>query len=249
VKRSAQLATTILGVVFLVSGAGVIVGLTNPGLASRVTAAETRIQHQIGAELAVAGIYLEESGIPMPVPSEVSIGYLGQRLRGNPPALFASWIGLTSLIVFGSTNLFAAARRFGPRLIAGRIGTALHLTPSAVERAQQWLNRWGPLAIIGSRYVPGVRWAMAVACGTLGVSYRTFWLSTAISASIWAGVLLTLGVTAGDAVGRVITEHAWIGLLLPLPAVAAAATGLARLLVQRRTAVSPSAAAAQPRHI
>jgi membrane protein DedA with SNARE-associated domain len=248
VNRSALSASTILGVVFAVLAAGVIAGLTNPGFASRVTAVETRIQHQIGAELAVAGIYLEESGIPMPVPSEVSIGYLGQRLRGNPPALFASWLGLTALIVFGSTNLFAAARRFGPRLIAGRMGTALHLTPSAVERAQRWFTRWGPLAIVVSRYVPGVRWAMAVACGTLGVTYRTFWLSTAISASIWAGVLLTLGVTVGDAVGRVITEHAWIGLLLPLPAAAVAATGLARLLVQHRPA-APTSAAAQARHI
>ena len=249
VNRSTYSAATILGVVIGVLGAGVIAGLVNPGFASRVTAVETRIQHQVGAELAVVGIYLEESGVPMPVPSEVSIGYLGQRLRGSPPALFAGWLGLTALIVFGSTNLFAAARRFGPRLIAGRIGTALHLTPAAIERAQRWFTRWGPLAIVVSRYIPGVRWAMAVACGTLGVSYRTFWLSTSISAAIWAGALLTLGVTVGDAVGRLITEHAWIGLLLPLPAVAVATTGLARLLVQRRAVVSPSTAQAQPRHI
>jgi membrane protein DedA with SNARE-associated domain len=227
--------------------AGVVLGLTNPGYLSGVMAAETRIQHQVGAELAVAGIYLEESGIPMPVPSEVSIGYLGQRLRGNPPALFASWLALTALIVFGSTNLFAAARRFGPRLIAGRIGTALHLTPSAVERAQRWFTRWGPLAIVVSRYVPGVRWAMAVACGTLGVAYRTFWLSTAISASIWAGVLLTLGVTVGDTIGRVITEHAWIGFLLPLPAIAIVTSGLIRLVIERQAASSRAAAVSRSR--
>ena len=167
------------------------------------------------------------------MPSEVSIGYLGQRLSGNPPALFASWLGLTALIVMGSTNLFAASRRFGPKLITGRIGTALHLTPSGVERAQRWFHRWGPLAIAVSRYVPGLRWAMAVACGTLGVSSRTFCLSTGISAAIWAGVLLTLGVTVGDAVGRLIIEHAWIGLLLPLPAAAVVTTGIVRLVLQR----------------
>jgi membrane protein DedA with SNARE-associated domain len=77
---------------------------------------------------------------------------------------------------------------------------------------------------------------MAVACGTLGVSYRTFWVSTAISASIWAGGLLTLGVTLGDAVGRVIAEHVWLGLLLPLPATAVVTTGLIRLVVMRRSA-------------
>lgn len=217
---------------------GCIVALSHADLADGVVAAENRIQHQIGVEIAIAGIYLEESGLPMPVPSEVSVGYLGRRLSGNPLALVSSWLGLTVLIVLGSTNLFLASRRFGQRLLAGRIGAALHLTPSRVARAQSWVGRWGPLAIGVSRYVPGLRWAMAVACGTLGVRYRTFWCSTAISAAIWAAVMLTLGVTVGDAIGQTITAHAWIGLLLPLPAAIVLTAGLVRLLVGRRAVTS-----------
>jgi membrane protein DedA with SNARE-associated domain len=75
---------------------------------------------------------------------------------------------------------------------------------------------------------------MAVACGSLGVGYRTFWFSTTISAAIWAAMMLTLGVTLGDAVGRAIVAHAWIGLLLPLPAMAVLTTGLVRLFARRR---------------
>jgi membrane protein DedA with SNARE-associated domain len=165
-----------------------------------VVAAENAVQHRIGVEIAVAGIYLEESGLPM----------------------------------LGSTNLFLASRRFGPSLVRGRIGTALHLTPSRIARAQSWFGRWGPLAIAVSRYVPGLRWAMAVACGILGVSYRTFWCSTAISAAIWAAVMLTLGVTVGDAVGQAIMAHAWIGVLLPLPAAIVLTMGLVRLIARRR---------------
>jgi membrane protein DedA with SNARE-associated domain len=221
-----------------VLAAGFIVAVTNPDLAIGVVQAENAIQHRIGVEIAIAGIYLEESGLPMPVPSEVSIGYLGQRLSDSPLLLFAAWLGLTALIVLGSTNLFLVSRKFGRRLITGRTGAALHLTPSRVARAQSWFVRWGPLAIGVSRYVPGLRWAMAVACGSLGVGYRTFWFSTAISAAIWAGVMLTLGVTVGDAVGRAIIDHAWIGLLLPLPAAAVLTTGLIRVLVRRRAATS-----------
>ena len=223
-------------------GTGILSAAVQPGFISRVTAVEARVQQTIGVELAVAGVYLEESGVPMPVPSEVSIGYLGQRLDGNPLALVAAWFGLIVLIVLGSTNLFAASRRFGPRLINGRLGAALQLTPARVARAQRWLDRWGPLAIGLSRYVPGLRWGMAVACGMIGgVSYRTFWLSTAISASLWAGMLLTLGVTVGDGVGRSIAEHAWMGLLLPLPAAAVLTTAVARLVIKGRASASPSA--------
>ena len=221
--------------------AGLVGARSQPGFVTRVIAFEGDLQQKVGVELAVGGIYLEESGIPMPVPSEVSVGYLGQRLDINPPAMAATWIGLTLLIVLGSTNLFAASRRFGPTLVHGRLGTALHLTPTGIARAQRWFHRWGPLAIGLSRYVPGLRWGMAVACGTLGVSYRTFWVSTAISAAVWAGGLLTLGVTLGDGVGRAIAEHAWIGLLLPLPAVAVVTTGLVRLVIVRgRATASPS---------
>jgi len=235
------IARVTVGLTLGMVAAGVAVALTQPGFGDKVTAIEAQIQQKIGVELAIAGIYLEESGVPMPLPSEVSIGYLGQRLNGNPLALLATWIGLTALIMLGSTNLFAPSRRYGTRVVSSRLGTALHLTPSGVARAQRWFDRWGPLAIGVSRYIPGLRWGMAVACGTVGVSYRTFWLSTAISASIWACGLLTLGVTVGDAAGRVITEHVWIGLLLPLPAAAVVTTGLVRLVIRGRATTSPSA--------
>jgi membrane protein DedA with SNARE-associated domain len=185
----------------------------------------------MGTELALAGVYLEESGVPMPVPSEVSIGYLGQRVGAHPWALAAAWVGLTALVVLGATNLFAISRRWGPRLVAGRIGAILDLAPDRLARAQRWFRRWGPLAIIVSRYVPGLRWAMAVACGTLGVEYRTFWLSSAISASIWVGGLLLLGVTAGQAVGAVMAAHPWLLLLLPVPAVSVIVSQLIRMAV------------------
>ncbi len=231
----------LFGIVVGLLAAAVAVAVTQPRLATRVTALEVGIQQKIGVELAVAGVYLEESGIPMPVPSEVGIGYLGQRVTVNPLALGATWFGLTLLIVLGSTNLFAASRRFGPALVDGRLGKALHLTPSGVARAQRWFQRWGPLAIGVSRYVPGLRWGMAVACGTLGVRYRTFWWSTAISASIWAAALLTLGVTVGDGIARLIAEHAWMGLLLSLPAVTVVTAGLVRLvIVKDRATSSPS---------
>jgi membrane protein DedA with SNARE-associated domain len=225
---------TSIGLGLGVLAAAVIVAVTQADLANSAVAAEDAIQQQVGVEIAVAGIYLEESGLPMPVPSEVSVGYLGQRLGSNPVALFATWLGLTALIVLGSTNLFLASRRFGQRFITGRIGAALHLTPSRIARAQSWFGRWGPLAIAVSRYVPGLRWGMAVACGVLGVGYRTFWFSTAMSAAIWAGLMLTLGVTLGDAVGNMIMTHAWIGLLLPLPAATVLTTALVRVLVRRR---------------
>jgi membrane protein DedA with SNARE-associated domain len=198
------------------------------GIAAAVT---HRAMTNIGSELAVAGVYLEESGVPMPVPSEVSVGYLGQRLGAHPWALAGAWVGLTALVVLGATNLFAISRRWGPHLVTGWIGTVLHLTPDRLARAQRWFRRWGPLAIVVSRYVPGLRWAMAMACGALGVEYRIFWISTAISASIWVGGLLMLGVSVGDTVAGVVAAHPWMAFLLPAPAASVVGSQLIRIAV------------------
>lgn len=200
----------------------------------------------ISGVLAVIGIYLEESGIPMPVPSEISIGYVGHRLHGNPVALLVAWLGLTLLIVAGSTNLFAASRRFGPRLLNGRLAAALHLTPGRIERARRWFRRWGPLAIAVARYVPGLRWAMAVTCGSLGVSYRMFWISTGVSGAIWSGLLLTAGITVGDTIAGILIDHPWIVLLLPIPAASVVGVTIWRLLSHEGAAPFPTVA---PRHI
>jgi len=68
------------------------------GLLGAFDVGQGAVQQRIGVEIAIAGIYLEESGLPMPVPSEVSVGYLGQRLSKSPSVLFATWLGLTALI-------------------------------------------------------------------------------------------------------------------------------------------------------
>lgn len=199
--------------------------------------------------LALLGIYLEESGVPMPVPSEISIAYIAHVLHPNPAGLIIAWVGLTVLIVFGSTNLFLLSRRFGPRFLHGRVGQAVHLTPDRIVRATRWFHRWGPLAIVIARFVPGLRWAMAVTCGTLGVSLRTYWISSALAAAIWSGLLLTIGATVGDAVAQVLVSYPWLLVLLPIPALSVVAISTIRLFYSRRAASFPIAARSPIRHI
>jgi membrane-associated protein len=193
---------------------------------------------ELAAILAALGVYLEESGVPMPVPAEVSIAYLGHRAAGSPLWLAATWAGLTCLVVLGATNLFTLSRHLGPRLVSGRLGVVLHLTPARLARARRWLERWGPLAIAASRYVPGLRFPMAMVCGTLGVGYRTFWLSSALAAALWVACFLALGVELGDQVGALLATHPWFGLLLAVPA----ATAVTAFAVRSACAARPGRA-------
>ena len=65
-------AITLLALALGVTALAVIA--TRPTVATSVAMTATRVQAQLGPGLAMTGIYLEETGIPMPVPSEINIG-------------------------------------------------------------------------------------------------------------------------------------------------------------------------------
>src|SRR5579859_5541815 len=68
------------------------------------------------------GLYLEESGVPLPVSGDVFVVYLGHHLGGSPGELALVWLGLVATVLAGSTNLYFISRRWGRRLVEGRLG-------------------------------------------------------------------------------------------------------------------------------
>ena len=50
-------------------------------------------------------IYIEESGVPLFIPGDAFLLYVGHRLPHNFPILFAAWLGFTLAVTLGATNL------------------------------------------------------------------------------------------------------------------------------------------------
>jgi membrane protein DedA with SNARE-associated domain len=65
-------------------------------------------------------------------------------------------------------------------------------------------------AIIFGRHLPGFRIAITVIAATVGVPYRVFVPSVAVSTAIWAGVGLWLGATLGETISGVFFDRGWI---------------------------------------
>jgi membrane-associated protein len=147
-------------------------------------------------------IYIEESGVPLFIPGDAFLLYVGHRLPHNFPILFAAWLGFTLAVTLGATNLYLLSRRYGRRLLQHRIARFLELTPSRLDRAEEWFARWGPWTLIFGRHIPGFRVPLTVAAGILKLRYGIFAISVAISSAAWAGVFLLLGVLFGDSLER-----------------------------------------------
>jgi membrane protein DedA with SNARE-associated domain len=159
-------------------------------------------------------LYLEESGLPSPLPGDIFVLYLGQAGAGRPQTLFLYWLGVIVTVLLGATNLYLLSRHLGHRMLQGRLGRVLHVTPARLARAEAWFSRYGALTIIFGRHVPGLRIPVTVAAGLLRVPYRIFAPSVAISTAIWAGVWILLGARFGSRLTRFLELHRSTYLLL-----------------------------------
>jgi membrane protein DedA with SNARE-associated domain len=160
-------------------------------------------------------IYIEESGLPLFIPGDAFLVYVGHRLPYNFPILFAAWLGFILAVVLGATNLYLLSRRYGRRLLEHRLAKFFHLTPARMDSAEHWFRRWGPWALIFGRHLPGFRVPLTVAAGILELPYRTFAISVAVSSAAWAGLFLTLGALFGNSVERSIrsTPLLYVGVV------------------------------------
>jgi membrane-associated protein len=166
-------------------------------------------------------LYIEESGIPLPAPGDVFVMYIGVHIPHDIAAFLVAWLGLILVVVLGATNLYLVSTRFGTRLVQSRFAEYVHLSPERLETAERWFKRYGVLAIIFGRHIPGFRVPITIASGVFRVPYRVFAPCVAVSTAIWAGVMLTIGVTVGPRLAVLLRAHGevyfiWAGIVVVL---------------------------------
>jgi membrane-associated protein len=185
--------------------------------------------NRFGAAACLALLYIEESGVPLPVPGDFYIAFMGKLFAGSLPHLVEAWLGIIAVVVAGSSNLYWISRRCGPTLLRKPlVARLLHLDEQRLDKTRRWLDRWGPLAIIFGRHLPGFRIVITVIAGTMGVPYRVFAPSVAVSTAIWAAVGLWLGATLGQSIGHLLSGNAGLYLVALVVAIVLLAVVLVR---------------------
>jgi membrane protein DedA with SNARE-associated domain len=175
--------------------------------------------HRYSYLASYALLYIEESGVPLPAPGDVFVMYVGAHVPHTLLSWIAAWLGLIAVVVAGATNLFFISRKFGRKLAEGRFAEVVHLSPERLDKAERWFKKYGVIAIIFGRHIPGFRVPITLAAGVLKVKYSVFAASVAVSTAIWAGVVLIVGINYGPRVGRFLQLHRemywlWAALVL-----------------------------------
>jgi membrane protein DedA with SNARE-associated domain len=143
----------------------------------------------------------------------VFVMYVGAHVPRTLPSWIVAWLGLIGIVVLGATNLFFISKKIGRQLAEGRFAEVVHLSPERLKRAEQWFQKYGVVAIIFGRHIPGFRIPITVAAGVLKVKYSVFAASVAVSTAIWAGVVIIIGINFGprmEAFLRVHRETYWM---------------------------------------
>jgi len=141
-------------------------------------------------------IFVEEVGVPLPVPGDVAIAYGGYLTTTGAVQLPVAFLAIVAGALLGSACNLTLARRFGRPFIQ-RFGPYLGITEPRLAWAERTFQRWGPWAIIVGRLIPGMRIVLSAISGIVGVPYRVFLPCVLISASIWAAIFLELGRLLG----------------------------------------------------
>jgi membrane protein DedA with SNARE-associated domain len=160
------------------------------------------VMQQYGFLVGFLLIYIEESGLPIFIPGDAYLLYIGDRLAQDLPILLVAWLAMIFAVTLGATNLYLIARRFGRPLLNHRFARFMHVTAERLDEAELWFRRWGPWAVILGRHIPGFRVPLTVAAGILKLPYPLFAVSVAISSAAWTAVFLALGALFGAQVER-----------------------------------------------
>ena len=155
-----------------------------------------------------------ENVVP-PIPSEAVLPAAGIAVRQGHLAFVWTILAATAGSVLGVTPWFYVGRWVGRErlaLWADRRGKWLGISRKDVQRADIWFDRYGHVAVLVGRMVPGIRTLISVPAGLAGMGLLRFLLYSAAGTAGWSAALIMVGWWLGRDSERLTTGLSWLGV-------------------------------------
>lgn len=188
--------------------------------------------------VAVVSLLEDSVGLGAILPAETVVVAAGAAAAHG---LVEWWTVLLAAWIFGAVGDmigFGIGRRWGRTLI-DRYGDRVGLTPKRVEEADEFVDRWGVLAVAGGRLIPAVRVLLMPTAGASTMRWQSFVLADIAGAGLWAAVHTMIGYLVGLGLEHA-NDTALFGALIVLVVVGAGAV----LWIRRRRRSSGGEASA-----
>lgn len=137
-----------------------------------------------------------------PIPSEVILsfgGFMTTYTNLKIPYVIL-WSTLGSVI--GAIILYCIGKILNKErlihLVSGKLGKILRLKVKDIEKADQWFDKHGNIAVFFCRFVPLIRSLISIPAGMSDMPFKHFVFFTTIGTLIWNTVLVILGSFMGE---------------------------------------------------
>src|SRR5947199_3774993 len=118
----------------------------------------------LSGPLALVLLLPMEAGVPIPVPADLVMFTVGERVAAGKFPLWLAVAGFEIIAVLGTTALFLACRGPAQRIIT-RFGPRLGLTAARLGRAAAFAETRGRAGMALGRGTPGLRTLTVIAAG------------------------------------------------------------------------------------
>ena len=145
--------------------------------------------------LAVATL-VHEIGAPLPI-TPVAL-FIGARAAGSTGEFVACLAVMIAATVAANLAWFAAGRRHGVGVV--KLLGSLSTMDANMPRTRETIERWGPLALVFGRFLPGVTVVAPPLAGALGLGAGKFIALTTLGAALYSATLLATGALLRDEV-------------------------------------------------
>jgi len=137
-------------------------------------------------------VLMAMGSMPLPVPAEIVLppaAFLAAQGKLNPVGVvLAGTLGA----YLGAAVMYWISRWIGRPLVL-RFGRFILLTPSKLEHAEHWLNRYEAGGVFFARVLPVVRHLISIPAGIVRMNFPLFSLVTILGSAISCSILGYLG--------------------------------------------------------
>lgn len=130
-----------------------------------------------------------------PSPSDLVI-VIGGSLIGTGTIQYIPTLLLTTIgSVLGFMTLFFIGSQLDRKVV--RAGKIKFISLKKLEKAETWFNKYGYLIVLLNRFMPGTRSVISFFGGLSELDFKKTTLLATISALIWNGLIIYLGIIFG----------------------------------------------------
>ena len=206
------------------------------------------LTHQVAVNGAIAVLVLMAIDAVFPAGSELVMVFAGAVAAGvvggsidlfglHPAHGLGAFLILASSgtlgYLVGASVGWLIGYQGGTRFLS-RYGHWLHLTPSRLEQAERWFERWGSAGFLIGRVVPLVRSFVSIPAGAFRMRFLPYAGLTLIGSAVWAFGLAGIGWALGASYGRFNSGFAWAEYAVVAAVIAAVGVGVVTSLRSRR---------------